>query len=718
MPAPPLQSLRRNLFVLLVGAGGVLAALLIFRLALYWENQQLSDRFGREAEAFAHAIEARIASIRDETHTLSLIFASPREVPPDEFNALAARVLEHSRMIYGVNWVQRKVEGDKERFVVAMGRLQTGDPLRGFDLTKEPRRFATVRAATDSGQPALSAVVPLNRGGGRGVIMMQPVYAPGQPTDAIAARRAALRGIMVAGIDINHLFDQLPGFRHDHLDFVVRDNAIEGEVMHIHAPRAEGAMQPTVAEIESHALGETVAVQAANHQWTIRFAPSPGFLAEHARQWSLPALALGLSLALTASVLAALLQRRRQRVAELVAQKTAALRLSESRFRDLSGLSADWFWEMDADLRFSYFSGRNDDLMQPYIGKYRWDLPIDLMPEEWEAHKAVLRHRQPFRDFEYRVHHAGDKLRWYSISGIPLFEDGRFVGYRGTGREITARKTLEAELLEHRDHLEDQVKAQTADLLRAKEAAERANIAKSGFLANMSHELRTPMHAILSFARIGHAKADTALPEKLREYFDHIRTSGERLLSLVNDLLDLSKLEAGQMRYSMSSIDLRRLTEEIATELAPLLKAQQIALEIAAEAPDCLVTGDHKRLGQVLQNLLGNAIKFSPAAGTIRVEIAAAVLPAGTQAGVGNVPARRLTVADAGIGIPESELEAIFDKFVQSSKTVTGAGGTGLGLAICREIVNAHRGIIQARNRPEGGAAFDVILPAVTGSQA
>jgi signal transduction histidine kinase len=714
MPAP-LALLRRNLFVLLVGAGGILAAIFIYQLAFNWESHQLSDKVGREAETFSHALEARIAAIRDETHTLSLIFASPREVPANEFNALAARVLEHSRMIYGINWVQSKIEGDQERFLVAMGRLQTGEPPRGFDLVKEPRRYAAVRAAIDSGQSVLSAVVPLNRGGGRGVIMMQPVFDHGLPTDSTAARRIALRGLMVAGIDISQLFDRLPGQRHGSLDFVVRDNANVDEVMHIHALRPEGATLPTAAEIEHHALAETLTVQAVDRQWTIRFAPSPEFLAEYESQKSLLALAMGLALAAAATVIAALLQRRRQKIEELVEQKTRALQLSESRFRDLSSLSADWFWEMDADLRFSYFSGRTDDLMQRYIGKYRWDLPIDLAPEQWESHQAVLRHHQPFREFEYRVHHAGDKPRWYSISGIPLFEGGRFVGYRGTGREITARKTLESELREHRDHLEEQVRAQTADLLRAKEAAERSNLAKSEFLANMSHELRTPMHAILSFSRIGQAKANSAPPEKLREYFEHIRSSGERLLNLVNDVLDLSKLEAGKMQYSMIHLDLRRLTEEIGIELSPLLKAKQLTLEIAAESVDCYATGDHKRLGQVLQNLLSNAIKFSAPAGVIRVELAADVLSQGSGT---SVPALRLTVADEGVGIPEGELETIFDKFVQSSKTVTGAGGTGLGLAICREIIYAHRGMIRARNRPEGGAAFDVLLPATIGNQA
>jgi signal transduction histidine kinase len=149
--------------------------------------------------------------------------------------------------------------------------------------------------------------------------------------------------------------------------------------------------------------------------------------------------------------------------------------------------------------------------------------------------------------------------------------------------------------------------------------------------------------------------------------------------------------------------------------LSSLLESRRQTCEVHATADNCHVLGDRKRIGQVLHNLLGNAIKFTPEDRRIFVEIAPATLPAGRRAAdSGEMAALRLTVADEGVGIPPGELESIFDKFSQSSKTATGAGGTGLGLAISREIVLAHRGIIRSRNRPEGGAAFDVILPLST----
>ena len=390
-------------------------------------------------------------------------------------------------------------------------------------------------------------------------------------------------------------------------------------------------------------------------------------------------------------------------------------KLAEDRFNDLLRLSADWLWEQDADLRFSWFSsnysqGGADH--KSFIGVRRWDLPLELPGEVLEAHLALLAAHKPFRDLEYRITTLDGQKRWYSISGLPLFADDVFVGYRGTGRDITQRMRLEQELRRHRDHLEEMVKSQTADLWRAKEAAESANRVKSDFLANMSHELRTPMHAILSFARLGQMKADSVAPEKLKEYFDHIRSGGNRLIELVNDLLDLSKFEAGRMQQVMERIDLRQLIEETQVELFALFEARKLSCRIEAAAGDYFIIGDRKQLGQLLRNLLGNAIKFTPEGRQILIEIAATAVPGGRRASDASaLPGIRLTIADEGVGIPEAELETIFDKFTQSSRTRSGAGGTGLGLAICVEIVHAHRGMIRARNRPEGGAAFDVLLP-------
>ncbi|MDE2584224.1 MAG: CHASE domain-containing protein [Betaproteobacteria bacterium] len=291
-------------------------------------------------------------------------------------------------------------------------------------------------------------------------------------------------------------------------------------------------------------------------------------------------------------------------------------------------------------------------------------------------------------------------------------EADNVIGFLGVAVNISARKETEEELRRHRDHLQELVTEHSADLLLAKEAAERANMAKSEFLANMSHELRTPMHAILSFAGLGYSRAQGLTgAEKLQHYFVRIKESGERLLALVNDLLDLSRLEAGKMPFDPRPQDLLPLVREALAEMEPLLADKQLHMDITADSPTVALC-DPLRLGQLIRNLISNAIKFSPNGGTIRIHFCPALLHSGRRAADnGHRAALQMTVQDEGIGIPPHELEQVFDKFVQSSKTKTGAGGTGLGLAICREIAEAHRGSIYARCNDGPGASLVLVLP-------
>jgi len=288
----------------------------------------------------------------------------------------------------------------------------------------------------------------------------------------------------------------------------------------------------------------------------------------------------------------------------------------------------------------------------------------------------------------------------------------------GTHRERAERYASEvtSELRQHRDHLHERVAERTASLDAALQRVRAASAAKSEFLANMSHELRTPMHAVLSFSQLGSERAEIDGQAKLGQYFQRIEQSATRLLDLINELLDLTKLESGRSDLALAPTDLAQLLHQASAQLESLLLAHKLQIEIVTLVPDSAISADATRLTQVIFNLLSNAIKFSPEQSTIRIELDSAELPFGRRAADnGMQPAMAIRFIDSGVGIPAGELDSIFEKFEQSSATRTGAGGTGLGLAITRAIVLQHRGTIVANNNIGGGACFTVTLPIDSG---
>lgn len=232
----------------------------------------------------------------------------------------------------------------------------------------------------------------------------------------------------------------------------------------------------------------------------------------------------------------------------------------------------------------------------------------------------------------------------------------------------------------------------------ARDAAEEASRSKSEFVANISHELRTPLQAILGFSELGFTRGHES--PKLAGMFSDIHHSGQRMLALVNDLLDVSKIESAVGTFDLERCDLRTLVQAVLRELDPLLgqRGLRLSLQLADEPLTAKV--DPSRIHQAIRNVIANAIKFSPEGGLLQIQAIASAPDEFT-----------LSVADRGPGIPPAELEAIFEAFVQSSTTKDGSGGTGLGLAISRKIVEVHGGRITAENRADGGALFRIRLP-------
>jgi signal transduction histidine kinase/ActR/RegA family two-component response regulator len=415
-------------------------------------------------------------------------------------------------------------------------------------------------------------------------------------------------------------------------------------------------------------------------------------------------------------LVAAFLTAKRLANATAATRAREALAASEVRFRALTQLSSDWFWEQDEEFRFTKFEGKTDNSSIPFaaaIGKRRWELDYHQIAGGWEAHKRLLESHLPFRDVELsRFDANGSTIAVISLIGEPVFDrTGRFCGYRGVAKDITARKKAEHELKRHRDHLEELVKERTAELVLAKERAEVANRAKSEFLARMSHELRTPLNAILGFAQI--VKRDPTLSARHADAVGTIHRSGEHLLALINDVLDLAKVEAGKLELQADVLEIRTFLRVIGDIVR--VKAQQKELELVVEVDPALpnaLRADARRLQQVLLNLLGNAVKFTDRGHvTLRVHKLAE----------GNdTTTLRFQVIDTGSGIEEANLQRIFEPFEQVGDVRQRLGGVGLGLAISAQLTRAMGSEIRVESQPGAGSTFwfDLTLPIETAAMA
>ena len=374
-----------------------------------------------------------------------------------------------------------------------------------------------------------------------------------------------------------------------------------------------------------------------------------------------------------------------------VEERSDELAQSEARFRDFALASSDWFWETDQNHRFCYISeGIRAFGQKPAsrIGRSRIELAADAQAdaEKWREHLAALERHEPFRNFVYTRKIDDQPRNTLSVSGDPIFDHGgRFLGYRGTARDITPQVLAERSL---RD---------------AKEAAEAANVAKSQFLANMSHELRTPLNAIIGFSEAMELGIAGELQPRQAEYAAHIRQSGEHLHNIINDILDLAKVDAGKFElHEEADIDPRGIVDACVR----LMKSHAVAgsLFLTTEIEETLpaLQADPTRLKQILLNLLSNAIKFTEPGGAV---IAAARC--------GADGAVRFEVRDTGPGMTPDEVKTALEPFGQvDAGYARRHEGTGLGLPLARRLTELHGGALTVESEKGRGTIVTVSLPA------
>ncbi|WP_411879683.1 PAS domain S-box protein [Polaromonas sp. YR568] len=477
------------------------------------------------------------------------------------------------------------------------------------------------------------------------------------------------------------------------------------------------------------------------------------------------------------------------------------LRESEERFRALTALSSDWFWEQDENFRFVAVSGETTNassITSAAYGKTPWELDhVGMSDAVWAEHRALLERHEVFRDFESIRRDAHGRVRYLSISGVPIFDtSGKFTGYRGTGRDTTemrrvteALRSSESQLREITDtvpawitfvdfdqrlrfhnrayqeafglrqeemngkHLREILGGEVYETVRPRveevlrgypvvyeraqktarsgtrdymihyfprygEGADEGKVVgfyslanditelkridrmKSEFVSTVSHELRTPLTSIRGSLGLISGGVAGQLPEAVKTLVGIAKSNCERLIRLINDILDIEKIESGKMTLDLQVLELKPLLEQALAANEGYGTAKDVSLNLHCTEEDLLVRADNDRLTQVVTNLLSNAVKFSPAGGIVDIIVER------VESGV------RVEVRDSGPGIPEEFRKRIFQKFSQADSSDTRQkGGTGLGLNISRAIIERLGGSIGFETRTGAGTTFYFELP-------
>ncbi|MCK4626825.1 MAG: response regulator, partial [Phycisphaerae bacterium] len=397
------------------------------------------------------------------------------------------------------------------------------------------------------------------------------------------------------------------------------------------------------------------------------------------------------------------------------------IRKSERRFRDIAESMSDWIWETDTNCVYTYCSRSVSDIIgysrKDVIGKTPFDFMIPKDAERLRPYlEEIIRQRCSFRNLEnWNITNNGRRVCLLT-NGSPIFDDdGELVGYRGIDTDITRRKRAEEELRQAKETAENATidMAETNEQLEAAierankmaTAAEMADQTKSEFLANMSHEIRTPLTAILGYTELMMDPEQES--DERTKCLTIVRRNGEHLLMLINDILDISKIEAGKL-----TIESRRYSiPPVVSEVLSMMRVRAIdkGITLSAEYAGPLpkeITSDEARLRQSLINLVGNAVKFTDTGGVKMIVSFLHEWRDGT-------PAVEIKVTDTGIGISPENLDKLFEAFTQAdASTSRKYGGTGLGLAITRRIAELMGGELKAESTFGEGSTFTITIPA------
>jgi len=767
----------RLLLLAAVGLSGLLLSGGATWVLYVRENRFIDASFCGDAEQRVGAIGREFSANLAIFDALTAFYDGSENVEPREFQKFVARFLREYPGILSVSMARRVTQAERPKYEaevrkqqkveyeilvrraggqwIPAGPADTYFPVEflappdsrllapGLDLGAEPAWREAIDEAARSAEPMATAAIPADAESGspRTVLFVAPIYTRDAPTATPAERRTNLERIVAAEFDLSGVLrSALRGAEPVGMDVRLFQVTREGGRLMLAAKGASTRKTPWDPAADpfgeqSGELRHEVEYPIGGRKWLILCTPTDEYLIAHRGWLPLAALIAGVLitglLMLYVSTLVSHAVRVEQVVVERthelkrlnrsLAQEVAERQRAEAVLQDSEALYSSLVENLPVQVlrknlegKFTFANKSFCDLLgkpvEAILGKTDFDFyPAELAEKYRHDDHRVAESREIFEDTEQ--YKKSGETRYVHVMKSPVRDAaGNVVETQVVFWDVTAQKTAE----EHRE--------------QAKAAAEAANRAKSTFLASMSHEIRTPLNAILGMTEL---VLETPLSAEQREYLTVIRESGEALFSLVSDILDFSRIEAGKLDLDRSLFDLHDSLGDTLKSLAPRAhrKGLELACSIRPGVPE-LVIGDANRLRQVIVNLVGNAIKFTDQ-GEVLVEVevegsgtrdeglesdqrpqtsdAESYIPVG-QPPIPSEPSTvtlHFSVADTGIGIPKDKQEAIFGAFVQGETAMKRrVGGTGLGLAISSRLVELSDGKIWVESQLGRGSTF------------
>ncbi len=609
--------------------------------------------YNRLADAYAANILAHVDTRLELLDKLEADFLTYQPSGRYAFESLTRPIVSLFDDIQAVNWV------DPTRIVRWVTPLPGNEGAMLLNLNEVP----PARAALDQVRASMDMVMtqPLDLAqGGRGVVVYQPIDGNGSANGYLNLVFRIEPLMRTATSDIGDI----------RYGFAIFD----GDTV-LFRSQSEGLSNDPVAFSTINMPGRA---------WRLHLLPLPTAAVSTTLTPHNVVLFIGVAFSLfLALAIHALIERQRRVVRD------------EARFRDFAQLNSDWFFEMDAELRYSYFSDRFAEVLgvdaANYIGKTRADVGAPgASPEAFQNHLDTMARHEPFHNFVHYRDHPEKGRVYIAISGVPVFENGAFTGYRCVGRDITKEREQEEELR------------------KAMVTAELASQAKSEFLATMSHELRTPLNAILGFSEMIRRQYFGPIgADNYKEYAEDIHASGEHLLELINDVLDISAIEARKRAFDFKELDIETMLDDCARYFDHVTKKRAIQLNIVHGSPQPHIKADEKSIRQIFLNLISNAIKFNDDGGKVEVRTE-------LKDGVFSVE-----TIDSGVGIDPEILPKVTEPFArQHSDPMVAMEGTGLGLSIVKALVQKHGGDLEIDSTVGIGTTVSFWMPADRGQAA